>query len=322
MVFGKSGSNDGKNRVQIDSIEDLKLHKIKASELGNIYVDKNGQEYKLRYDPIKKKVIIIKIIKSILNGKFVRDKFDDIAKDNKIKSEVKQKMGELGKEYIKDHYQINDSIPSMTSSSSESTTPPPPSDPPVEETQSKSFDGITIKSVDDVVNITGKIIERLEMALKNILESNILDERYSYDDKIVLDDLRMLIKNDIIGEFQNLRENYDDIYKGFNDDKLKNKLYGDDIKAILAVTPQSERINVLRELEAIELYKKGLKNILKTFDDMDYKISIIPQDKINAKTFHDRQKFSDARYSFNTCKEDTSKLLSYFNTLYEEKLKS
>ncbi len=315
MFFNK---NKG-NIVHINDIKDLKLHKIKPEDLQKIYIDKDGQEYKLKYDPLRKKVIIVKVIKGVLNGKYVKNKYDDVATDDRIKLEFKHKIGEMGKEYLKNKYNITGQEPEKTKDPALSVESEKEKNE-VEE-QIKSSDGIVIEKISDVSSVIEKITERLEIALKNIVESNVFNERFGFDDKMVLDDIRRIVKVDIIGEYQNLKEIHEDTLKGYNDSKLKNKVYGEKIKALLAVTPRSDHINILRELESIEIFQKGLKSILKSFDDIEYKLSIISGEKINARNFHERQKFSDGQISLQTSKSDTVKIIKHFNELYNQKFK-
>ncbi len=329
-------SGNSKNRVQINSVDDLRSKKIKPSDLGNIYVDKNGQEYKLRYDEIKKKVVIIKIIKSVLDGKFVTKKYDNIATSQDIQDGVKQKMGELGKQFLKDKYHIDDEGISDVSTSPYSSPPeqgasvpldlPDSSkegsnDPVSQSSTINSSDGIVIESINDVTLVTDRIIDRIDMALKNIQDSNVFNERYSIDDKMTLDDIRRIIKSEISGEFQKLKEYYEDVFKGYDDARLKNKPYNDEVKAVLADSPSSEKLNILREVDALNIYRKGLKQILKAFDDVDYKFTLISEDKINMRTFHERQKYSDGKYSINTCRKDIEQILEFFNITYNNKFR-
>ncbi|MBU1076915.1 MAG: hypothetical protein KKH98_06445 [Spirochaetes bacterium] len=316
MIFG--GNNTNKDIVHINDINEIRLHKIKPSDLGKKYIDKKGQEYKLKYDPIKKKVVIIKIIKSVLDGHFVTDKYDNIATDNVIKYEVKHKMGEMGKEFLKEKYNINGD---GAEAPHQETKAPESEEKKQEKKEITSTDGIEITHLGDVTRVTDKIAERLEMGLKSILDSNVFDERYGFDDKLALDDMRRIIKADIIEEFKNLKVNYEDIFKGYNDSKLKTKLYGDEIKARLAITPEAERMNVMRQIEAIEVYRKGTKNILKAYDDIEYKMSIISEDKIKARNFHERQKFSDGKVCIQSCKNDTSKIVTFFDKEFKKMLK-
>lgn len=322
MFFNK---NNG-NIVHVNDIKDLKLHKIKPADLQKIYIDKNGQEHKLKYDPLRKKVIIVRIIKGVLNGKYVKNKYDDIATDDRIKSEFKHKIGEMGKEYLKNKYNITGQEPEKLQEQPLSFESKGKKEKEIEEQkktedQVKSSDGIVIEKISDVSSVIEKVIERLEISLKNIIESNVFNERFGFDDKMVLDDIRRIVKTDIIGEFQNLKEIHEDTLKGYNDTKLKNKAYGEKIKALLAVTPRTDHINILRELESIEIFQKGLKSILKSFDDIEYKLSIISGDKINARNFHERQKFSDGQISLQTCKSDTIKIIKHFEGHYNQKFK-
>lgn len=325
-------SGSSKNRVQINSIDDLRSKKLKPSDLGNIYVDKDGQEYKLRYDEIKKKVVIIKIIKSVLNGKFVTSKYDNIATSQDIQDKVKQKMGELGKQFLKDKYHIDEGVSDVSAASPPNHGAFVPSDLPDSQKEGSndpvsqsstlnSSDGIVIESINHVTLVTDRISERLDMAIRNIQDSNIFNEKYSIDDKMTLDDIRRIIKSEISGEFQKLKEYYEDVFKGYDDARLKNKPYDDEIKAVLAASPSSEKLNILREVDALNIYKKGLKQILKAFDDVDYKFTLISEDKINARTFHERQKYSDGKYSINTCRKDIEKILEFFNITYNNKFK-
>lgn len=327
MVFGSKGKG---NIVQINSVNDLKSRKIKPSDLGKKFIDKEGQEYKLKYDPVKKKVTIIKVIKGILDGKFMKDKFDSIATDEKVREDIKKKLGLMGKQFLKEKYHIGDEQRELYE--------PPVSQPQEEQAAAplsgvaekklveeddgaiKSADDIPINSIEDISSVVKKLSDRLEIAIKNIYESKVFEEGYNYDDKIMMNDIRSLIRSDIIEEFKSLKERYEDIFKGYDDSKLENKKHRDDLKNILKDKNAEEKLSFLRELHGLDLYKENLESIIKAFNKIEYKLSTISETRITAKTFHERQKFSDSKFSLNTCKKDVMQILKYIKKSHGQKL--
>ncbi len=323
MVFSR-GRKD--NIVQINSINDLKSRKFKPTDLNKKYIDKEGQEYKLKYDPIKKKVVIIKVIKGILDGKFIKDRFDNVISDDQIKEGVKKKLGIMGKQFLKDKYNISDHTKGIQEQ--QSTQPPQEniaSSPDTEKKEArdgdiiKSFDGIIINSIEDVPSVVGKLSDRLEIVVKNILESNIFNQRDNYDDKVIVDDIRSLVKSNIIEEFRDIKEIYENVHKGFSDSKLEVKKSRDDLKPILADKSDLDQLSFLREIDGLETYKDRLDHIIKAFDDIDYKLSVV-EGRSHSKTFHEKQKFSDAKSGLGTCKNDVIKILKYINKARNNKL--
>ncbi len=326
MLFGKK---DTGNVVHINSTDDLKSRKLKPSDLNKKYIDKTGQEYKLKYDPLKKKVVITKIIKGILNGKFVKDRFDDIAQDERTREDVKREIGRMGKNFLKKQYNIDDPYKASTSSQSvpayqeQDTTSSKNMEkirPDDNEGLIKSSDDIVIDSMTSIQLVVEKLSDRLEMVLKNIIDSNIFNEKYDYDEKIIVEELRSLDKSNIIGEFRNLREMHEDIFKGFSDNKLEKMMYRDDLKEILAAKSDSEMLPFLRAIEGLEIYLEGLELVIKTFDDIENRLLNIPEAKLNAKAFHERQRFSDGKFSLSTCKNDAAKIFEYLKKTYKNAL--
>lgn len=306
MMFKK----DDDSLVHINDISEVKLHKIKPADLAKRYIDKNGQEYKLKYDPFKKKVVIIKIIKSVLNGSYMKNKFDQtIAPDKKIETEFKYKMGELGSQFLKDKYHLQE-ILNDDEPAGHDAVPPSSSE---EEKMPKvmASDG-AILSIEDAFKSFNRIKERLDAAIKNIYDSNVLNERYSYDDKMLLDDIVMMIKQNILEEMKNTKIKYEDVLKGYEDTNISAKLYSDQVKQKLGTILPDNKLTFLRDLRGVDIYIQSLERILKNYNDLDYKISTIPDDKINARTYMERQKLSDAKVSINTCRSDTRSLLDFF----------
>ncbi len=309
MFFQKKEED---NIVHINDINELKLAKIKPSDLTKIYIDKNGQEYKLRYDQIKKKVIIVKIIKSVLDGSFMKNKYDaTIAPDKDVETVFKYKMGELSKQVFHDKYKTPENgIPLPVEVKPEQTKPK----------LVVTTDNITLSSVNDVYLVMKKIDDRLEMALKNLYDSNIFNERLSYDDKIVLDDITRLLRNSIIENFQNTKMKYEHILRGYDDAKIKSILFPDEVKKITEPMNSIDRLNFLRAITAIETFITEAEAIIKIFSDLDYKLTIIPEEKIAARIFAERQKFNDAKITLNTCKNDTIKIVEFFKSELNKKL--
>ncbi len=245
MLFGKKETG---NIVHINSVDDLKTRKIKPADLNKKFIDKHGQEYKLKYNQLKKKVVIKKVIKGVLDGKFVKDRLDNIAQDEQASEEVKKQLGRMGKEFLEKKYHIDDKHPSYSppyaglkdqnqtqeaaSSEGEIITS--------DQSAIKSADDIPIDSITNAYLVIEKLIERLDMALKNILESNVFDERYDYDEKILVEELRSLVKSNIIEEFRNLKEMREDIFKGFSDSKLEKNEDDEELQEILATKTEKE----------------------------------------------------------------------------------
>ncbi|MDD5065684.1 MAG: hypothetical protein PHF84_01430 [bacterium] len=306
------------NVVHINDIHDLKLSKIKPDELKNIYIDKNGHEYKLRYDIENKKIVIVRIIKSVLDGTYMKKKYDDnIAPDRKTEVLFKTKMGELSKKVLQEKYNVvfnGEAAPPAPGTNAEPKKPDAQTAEPI-----TSTDGITIKNIDDALEVKEKVKTRLEMALKNIYESNIFNERLNYDDKAVLDEITRLIKNSIVEEFDNAKAKYEDLIKGFDDAKLKARPYDDETKTALNQLNPQERIIYLRDLVANEIMTTALEIVVKGFNDLEYKLSIIAENKINSRNFTERQKFNDAKITLNTCKNDVIKILNFFKQVLQQK---
>lgn len=316
MAFKK----EDENIVRLNDINDLKLHKIKPADLQKMYVDKTGQEFKLKYDPIKKKVVIIKIIKSVLDGKYIKNKFDDnIAPDKKIETEFKYKMGALSSQFLKEKYHLggpfedpgHEHKPEIEQH--QEKKPPAPAVPgPTPPGQG------TLANLEDTFKMMDVIKGRMEAAVKNMYDSNVLNERYSYDDKIFLDDLSSLIKQSIIEEMNNARIKYEDLNRGYEDAALSAKLYSDQVKARIAQLPPDDKIKYLRQLRGVELFIRSFEMIIKTYSDLDYKISTVSEEKINARTYAERQKFTDAKTSINTCVNDTKTILSFLKSFLNQ----
>ena len=325
MLFGKKETG---NIVHINSVDDLKTRKIKPADLNKKFIDKHGQEYKLKYNQLKKKVVIKKVIKGVLDGKFVKDRLDNIAQDEQASEEVKKQLGRMGKEFLEKKYHIDDKHPSYSppyaglkdqnqtqeaaSSEGEIITS--------DQSAIKSADDIPIDSITNAYLVIEKLIERLDMALKNILESNVFDERYDYDEKILVEELRSLVKSNIIEEFRNLKEMREDIFKGFSDSKLEKNEDDEELQEILATKTEKEIAPFLRELEGLKIYIERLENIIKTFNEIENKLSNISETKLSSKRFHERQRFSDGKLSLNACKNDAEKILNYFQNTYNKTL--
>jgi hypothetical protein len=299
----------GENVVRIKSIEDLNLKKIKPSDLNKIYVDENGQEYKLRYDPATKKVKIIKVIKGVLNGSFVKTQYDKLSEDQKAKIYVKYKIAEISKEKLLEEEQPN------------KTQVPTKFTQPQKIEQKIQFEETEkINNLEDVFKVMEKTADRLKIAEKNIYDSGILSERYSFDDKIVLDEISRAI-NSIISEFQNGKERYEDVLKGYEDSRLKTKLYKEEIKKIIETKPPETVMNFLRELEIQNIFVNTFNIITKFYNDIEYKLNSIPEERVISRKFHERQKFDDALFLINICKKNAENILKFFQTSYENLLK-
>ncbi len=304
MFFKKEESNI----VRINSIEDLKKRKIKPSDLNKIFIDAQGQQYKLRYDPSTKKVKIVKIIKAVLDGTFIKEKYDQIARDKKVEEIFKYKFSEIGKKQIEEVYKAEEKLKERQEK------------PQQEKEVIKSVDEIVLNTIDDVDKVFQKIKERLEIAEKNIYASNVLDARFNYDDKIILDDISRTIKTSIIEEFKSAREKINDILKGYEDTKLRNKFYEGKILEVLEGKTPDARLKVLRQFEAIINFLDRIEDVIKGFDDIDYKLSMIPREKISLRPFIERQKFEDAKFTINTCKQDMEKIKKFFENKKKELL--
>ncbi|MBN1899458.1 MAG: hypothetical protein JW827_11830 [Spirochaetes bacterium] len=302
-MFGKREEKDGV--VKIKSIYDLKLHKIRPSDLNKIYEDQNGQKYKLRYNPQKKKVDIVKLVKGVLNGKYVKTKYDEISKDKQIQTHVKYRMAEMTKEVMGSKpEQLKKPAP----------MPAKPAQTPVPKEEKEEM----ITCLKDIFGIMEHMGERFKIIEKNIFDSQILSERYSYEDKILLDDLFRMFNADIMGEFKNGKERYEDILKGYDDGRLSQKKLSDEIKAKLATKPKESQILFLREMEMEDIFYNIFLSIKKAFNDINYKISTISADKISARSYHERQKFEDAKFLLDVCFKDIERILDYLKKSKQE----
>ena len=325
MLFGKKETG---NIIHINSVDDLKTRKIKPADLNKKFIDKHGQEYKLKYNQLKKKVVIKKVIKGVLDGKFVKDRLDNIAQDKQASEEVKRQLGRMGKEFLEKKYHIDDDH--VPHSSPHAARRPKDQNQTQEAELSeegittsdqsavKSIDEIPIDSITNAYLVVEKLIERLDMALQNIVESNVFDERYDYDEKIVMDEIRGLVKSNIIEEFRNLKERREDVFKGFSDPKLEKNENDEKLQEILATKTEKEIAVFLQELEGLKIYIDGLAEIIKAFNEIENKLSNISESVLNSKRYHERQRFSDGKLSLNACKHDAMKLLDYFQNTYNK----
>ncbi len=303
MIFSRT--EDSQGRIKIKDINELRAKKIKPSDLNKIYVDEQGQEYKLKYDPVNKKAVVVKIVKGILNGKYIKTQYDNIARDKKVEAQVKSKMAELSKE----------ALPTITGHSNIPTV----NQGEKKELPKPKDDIKPLNIIEDMFAIMEHSKDILKMAEKNIFDSEVLSEKYSIDDKIMLDELSRLITNSIISEFQTAKERYEDLLHGYDDNRLKSKLYKEEIKNIIDNLPTDKIITYLRDLESINIFKTSFELMLKAFDDIEYKVSTIPQDKIESKKFHDRQKFEDAIFLIKSVQKECKRIYAFLNEL-EEKL--
>lgn len=315
--------------VRIRQISDLKLTKIKPADLAKIYIDEKGQEYKLRYDAEAKKVIIVKIIKSVLDGRYIKSKYEDkIEGDKQVEGVFKFKMGELSRKVLGEKYNLKFDADQPAAADGaeqpadrpEKPQPAAPEKPAEEPDAALKVDGIIINGVEDIYQVVEKVKARLEMTLKNIYESNIYNERYSYDDKVVIDEISRMIKNSIVEEFHNARVKFEDILKGYEDNRITVRMYNEQIKKIIASYSAEDRIRFLRDIAADETYIAEMEAIVKVFNDLEYKLSIAPETKVNARTYVERQKFNDAKITLNTCKNDVIRVLDFFKKVYTQKI--
>jgi len=219
----------------------------------------------------------------------------------------------MGKEVFSQRYKISESATP--------TTPPPSVQQRPAPSQQKT-EAPAINNLEDIFTIMEHTKERLKIAEKNIYDSNVLSEKYSYDDKIILDDISRLINSSILGEFQTAKERYEDILKGYDDTRLKSKLYNEKIKKIIESKPPEQVMNYLRELEIQYIFINAFETILKGYEDINYKVSTIPQEKIGARTYHERQKFEDAMFLINICKKDAEKILEFLKKLHSKTIDS
>jgi len=304
-MFGKEKNNI----VHIKDIKELSLKKINPSDLSKVYIDEKGQEYKLRYDPVERKVKIIKVIKGKLDGTFVKSEYDKIAEDRKASVYVKYKIAEISKEKL--------------------TEEKPKEEKPVYkpvEAKSKPVIPVNvekekkIESLQDIFNIMEKMKGTLKIVEKNIYDSNVLSEKYSIDDKIILDDITRIINSNIIGEWTAIYERYEDILKGYEDTRLATKLYNPELRKIIEKKPPEIVKEFLRQLEIHNIFISGFENIIKGYNDIEYKLKVIPVERISARPFNERQKFDDAMFLMNSCKKDAEMILSFLKSEYNKLL--
>jgi len=308
-------SNDAGNIIYVESIDELRKRKLRPSDLNKKVVDKDGNEYRLKYNEKTKKVAIRQIAREdrkIPVKKEADKKTPGLQED---KSDVKTEGT------IKPSDQTSDiDTPVADVTSKEKQSGAEESLPKDKNEIAHSADDIPIDSPPNIQLVVEKVIERLEMALKNILDSNVFNEKFNYDEKIIVDEIRSLVKSNIIEEFRNIREMREDIFKGFSDAKLEKNMYRDDLREIIKTKEDKEIIPFLREVDALEISMEGIENILEAFHTIQKKLASVPESTLSSKKHHERQRFSDGKLSLNTCIEDVTKIQDFYKRSYKRAL--
>lgn len=307
-------NSKNENIVNIDNINDLKDKKLHASDLQNIYIDKNGDQFRLKFNPKTKKVRIVKIISDSMEEELIEDQIkkgddgtDNGSNDDQQITENLQKSGQQEKKPA--------AIEPEPLPSSDETIPEERETEPI-----KSSDDIDINSMDNVWEVIRKTTDRLDIVIRNISDSNIYDERFNFDDKKEMEDLRSLVKTNIINEFQTLKERYEDIFRGFANSTLKQRIDDSEYQDVLQDIPETDQMTFLRELHGIEIYKTQIEEVLNAFSEIKKRSTLITDERLSQKKYHERQRYNDAIFILETCKKDVELIRKYINQAYNQKI--
>ncbi len=281
--------------IQIKNLDELKKRKIKPEDLNKKFVDETGQEYKLKFDTNTQKIKIIKIVKAVLDGTFIRSKYSDIASDEQVKEAFKDEFTKLGKNYL-DEKISKDSNPEETKQ---------------DNADINSSDEIILQTFSDVEKIIEKIKERKDVMFNLIDRSNVLNGNFDYEDELLLRDIRRMMETDIINEYDLNIEKYNDVLNGIYDSQVKLKMYNNDIKKNIEGLEPKKRLKILREYYAVDTFLSSMGHIMKTFEDIKYKLENLPDVKLDVKNYTERQMFKDAIFTLKTCEGDSDKIKIY-----------
>ncbi len=289
--------------IYIKDIEELKKRKIKPDDLNKKFIDRSGQEYKLKFDPVSQKVKIVKIVKAVLDGTFVKKHYNEIAKDKEVKEAFKKTLVDKGKDIIGDSEKEKESEENNNENYDEKRV----------SNEFISSDGIEIKDILSIEEVFKKIKERKDVMLNLLSKSKVLDIKFNYDDELLMREIERLWENDILNELDLMMEKYRDITNGIYDSQVKLKLYNEEIKSKLEEVSAEERLKKLREYYAADYFINSLQHIIKIFNDIEYKLENLPAGKLDIRTHIERQMFKDSLFTIKTCRDDIKKIEKFMN---------
>ncbi|GEM_PF-4712954 len=295
--------NNNTDIVHLNDIHDIDFNKLRPSDLNKRYIDRNGQEWKLRYNRIKDVIQIVRIVRDTLDGDFIKSRYDTY--DNTVQDAVKKTMAD----YAAKKVGLNDVNTHDKQQPHQSDTVP---HDPVQ-----SSDDSLITDYPDIFTVLSQMEKRLQIVERNIMESRVFDPRLNARIIHAYDEVSRYMRSTIYLPIHEIEDRVHDIEEGREDYRIRNKQLSDEEHALIErIENKDSRLEYLRRLQRnefvryqIDSIQKGIEQVIEWMDNVD-------KTEMNVRPNSERQHYNDALISLNTSREQITAIVEYLDKDY------